>query len=87
MCEENKFEHNYFVTVLSTGDQTLIAVAKSILEAAGIHYIVKGEKLQDLFGVGRIGWGFNPIVGPVEIQVTRDNEEKAKQLLEDLREG
>lgn len=76
--------HTHFVTILATGNKAIIAVAKSILDSAGIQYIVKGEGVQDLFGLGRWGSGFSPITGPVEIQVRQDDKEEARQLLRDL---
>jgi hypothetical protein len=67
------------VTVLSTGDLSLIAIAKSILEDAGIRYFVKGESLHRLFGLGRAS--YNPAAGPVQIQVSTQDEEVARELL------
>jgi len=72
------------VTVLETGDPALLAVAKSLLEEAGIQYFAKGEAVQDLFGVGRFGSGFNPFTGPVQLQVAVSDAEEAKRLLQDL---
>jgi hypothetical protein len=40
------------ITVLESGDPALLAVAKSLLEAAKIQYFVKGEGVQDLFAAG-----------------------------------
>jgi hypothetical protein len=70
------------VTVLETGDPGVIAVAKSLLESAGIDYFAKGEPLQNLFGWGQIG--FNPIVGVVQLQVAAADAEDARELLHDL---
>jgi Putative prokaryotic signal transducing protein len=68
------------VTVLESGDPALIAVAKSLLDSAGIEYFAKGEVLQNLFG-----WGLNPLVGRlVELQVAWDDADDAKALLHDL---
>jgi len=83
---EPTLEYVQLVTVLTTGHEGLIALARSLLDAAGIPYTLKGESLQDLFALGRIGSGFNPVVGPVEIQVNQEDERKAKELLADLRE-
>ena len=80
-------EYVELVTVLATGNPALIAIAKSLLDEAEIRYFVKGEGLQDLFAAGRIGAGFNPIIGPVEIQVDRHDAAEAKALLVDLEEG
>jgi len=71
------------VTVLATGDLALLAVAKSLLEEADIPFFAKGEAVQDLFGLGRLA-GFNPAVGPVELQVSAENADEARALLRDL---
>ena len=69
------------VTVLETGDQSLVAVAKSILDGAGIPCIARNERLQNLFGWGTIGTGYNIAMGPIRLQVLREDEEVAKELL------
>ena len=72
------------VTVLETGDQSLIAVARSLLESAGIPCIARNEVLQNLFGWGSIGAGFNAAIGPIRLQVLKEDEEVAKELLKDV---
>lgn len=72
------------ITVLESGDPALLAVAKSLLEAASIQYFAKGEGVQDLFGGGRFGTGFSPFTGPIQLQVAADDAEEAKALLRDL---
>lgn len=74
------------VTVYKTGHQAVIAVIKSLLDEAGIKFFAKGESVQNLFGVGVLGTGFNPLTGPVEIQVLEENEEYARELLRDVKE-
>lgn len=74
------------VTVFETGNAALVALAKSMLDAAEIAYAVKGEHLQNLFGGGVIGTGFNVLVGPVQIQVRREDEAEARSVLSDLSE-
>ena len=73
-----------FVTVYRSGNPALLALAKSILDDAGIQYAVRGEGLQDLFAWGRIGIGFNPLVGPAEIQVDKEDREEAIEILKQL---
>jgi hypothetical protein len=68
-------------TVLETGDQSLVAVAKSILDSAGIPCVARNERLQNLFGWGTIGTGFNAAMGPIRIQVLKEDEETARELL------
>jgi len=72
------------VTVLATGDSGLIAIAKSLLQSAGMPFLVRGEAGQDLFGVGRIFGSYNFITGPIEMQVRAEDAEDARLVLEDL---
>jgi hypothetical protein len=69
-------EISELVTVLSTGDLSSVALAKSILEEAEISFIAKGE-----FGMEQLA------VGPVEIQVDRKDHKQARKLLMALAEG
>ncbi|GAW91003.1 DUF2007 domain-containing protein [Calderihabitans maritimus] len=82
---EPELEYVDLVTVLKSENPAVIMIAKSILEGAGIRYFAKGERLQDLFALGRFGSGFNPLLGPVEIRVSRDDKEMAEELLKDLK--
>ena len=79
---DEKYGKEPFVVVLSTGDRGLVAVIKSLLEDAGIRYMVRGEELQDLFGGGSLGFGFNPIIGPIEILVSESDAEDVIKLIE-----
>ena len=72
------------ITLLESGDPALLAVAKSLLEAASIQYFAKGEGVQDLFGAGRFGTGFSPFTGPIQLQVAADDAEEATTILRDL---
>lgn len=72
------------VTVLETHDRGLILVAKSILEGADIPCLAGNEQLQDWFGFGRIGAGYNIMMGPVRIRVPREYEETARALLTEV---
>jgi putative signal transducing protein len=69
------------VTVLETGDQSLAAVAESILQGAGIPFIARNERLQNLFGWGTIGTGYSVAMGPIRLQVLKEDAEIAKELL------
>jgi hypothetical protein len=71
------------VSVLATGDAGIIAVARSLLEAEGIDYYVRGDGLQDLFGFGRIT-GFSYAMGPAEFCVRAEDAGRARELLDDL---
>ena len=69
------------VSVLQTADEGLAALAKSILDADNIAYVVKGEGVQDLLGWGRLLGGFNYVVGPVEFLVRQEDVDRARALL------
>jgi len=71
------------VSVLATGDAAILAVAGSLLEGENIDYFVRGDGLQDLFGIGRVT-GFNFAMGPAEIWVRMDDAERAREVLQDL---
>jgi hypothetical protein len=85
--DQTEPEFMKFVTVYETGDPAFIAFAKSILQSEGIKYYIKGEGLQDLFAGGRLGTGFNPVIGTVKIQVDENDVEKAKELLKQIEKG
>ena len=74
------------VSVFATGDAGLIAVARSLLDAEGIDYFVRGDGLQDLAGLGRIT-GFSYVFGPAEFWVRHEDADRARELLKDLRES
>jgi hypothetical protein len=76
-----------FITVYEGGDPGFIAFAKSILDSEGIKYFFKGEGVQELFAGGRLGAGFNPLVGPIEIQVDENDAEYARELLKQIEES
>jgi Putative prokaryotic signal transducing protein len=75
------------VCVFRTGDEGLVAIGKSILEGEGIQYIARNAELQDLFGVGRIGGSFNFVIGSVDFLVSPGDAERARALLDALRQG
>jgi hypothetical protein len=75
------------VTAIASGDSGLIAIAKSLLQAAGIPYVTCGEGVQDLFGWGRIVGTYNFVTGPIELRVSSDDADDAKTLLKDLIAG
>lgn len=70
--------------VFESGDYVAIGLAKSLLDEAEIPYSVKNEGLQDLFTIGRIGTGYNPLVGPIQIWVHPQDEDRALELLAQL---
>lgn len=53
----------------------------SLLESAGIECYSKNAGVQNLFGLGQIGTGFNVATGPIEIQVSENKLEEAKEVI------
>jgi Putative prokaryotic signal transducing protein len=72
------------VSVFRTGDAGLIPLAKSLLDSESIEYLVRGEAVQDLFGSGRLGAGYNIVTGPAEFVVRQADADRARSLLADL---
>jgi predicted ATP-dependent serine protease len=79
---EPEVELAELVTVLETADPTLIPVVRSLLEAEGIPCTVEFERMQDLIGGGRMGTGYNVILGPTHLQVAPEDVEAARALIE-----
>ncbi len=79
-------DHLDLVTVFVTGDSGLMAVAKSILQSADVHFLTRGELVQDFLGIGRATGGVNRITGPMELQVRSEDAADARLLLADLTE-
>jgi putative signal transducing protein len=64
-----------FVTVMTTRDLSELAVAKSVLESAGIPFFARNEGVENLLSVG-----------PVELQVRPELAGEAATLLRELDE-
>ncbi len=71
------------VRVFATGDAGLIAVAQSLLDGEEIDYFVRGDGLQDLFGLGR-STGYSFAMGAAEFWVRGEDAERSRELLEGL---
>lgn len=56
------------------------ALVESILQDAGIDYVVRNAGVQNLVGIGSLG-GFNFATGPIEILVRRKDLEKSHGLI------
>ena len=75
------------VPVYRSGHPGRVALAQSILQSAGVPFVVLNEATQDFVGLGRFPAGFNIALGPIEILVSRPDAEDARLLLEDLEAG
>ena len=71
------------VCILATGDAGLIALAQSLLDGESIDYFVRGDGLQDLFGLGRMT-SYSFAMGPAEFCVRAEDADRARGLLEGL---
>jgi len=67
------------VTVFESGNPAILAIAKSLLEGAGIAFLAKGEEFQDVFTL--------PLTEPVHILVEPERAEEARELLRELQES
>jgi len=74
------------VTVLSTSDAAMVAVAKSVLDGAGIDYVVRGERYMNVMGWGGPGV-FNSALGEAEFQVREADAPDASRLLARLKQS
>jgi hypothetical protein len=71
------------VTVLETGDSSLLLVAKSLLDAEHIPAFAEGEGIQESLGAGRISEADVPL-GPGRLRVHPEDVEAARALLASL---
>ena len=69
--------------VFVTGDAGVIAIAHSLLEGEKIDYFVRGDRLQNLFGIGQ-ATSYSLAMGPVTFWVRAEDAENARGLLQDL---
>ena len=83
MLDPQKLREN-LVPVFRTLDETAAAVARSILEEAGISCTVKGGFMSDVTGISRLGTVFRPGIQPVAVYVLESDAEAASSLLEEL---
>jgi hypothetical protein len=74
------------VKIYEAGNPALLAVVESLLEDGGIDFSTTSEGLQDFFGGGRLGSGFNYAIGPVMFYVRAEDEADARAILATLRE-
>ncbi len=83
MQDSQKLRGN-LVPVFRTSDETAAAVARSILEEAGISCTVKGGFMSDVTGISRLGTVFTPGIQPVAVYVLASAAEEASSLLKEL---
>ncbi len=84
---EREKEFVRLVPIYTTGNFAFVTVAKTVLEGAGILFNVKNENLQNLWGLGSMGTGYNPITGPMIIEVEAERADEAATLLKEMEAG
>lgn len=82
--EDDSVEWEAFVPVVELTNAALVPFVESLLRGDGIRYFIKGERVQDFFGWGRFGSGFNIITGPPVVFVEPGRAAEAKELLANL---
>jgi len=70
--------------VFETWNGVLVAVARTLLESAGIPFVAQGETVQDYIGAGRFPGGYNLATGPVRFLVERRDAADAAAVLRDV---
>ena len=76
-----------FLIVPFTGGQESVALAQCMLDSTGVWYRVRNERLQDLFGAGRLFTRYNYVVGPVEFVVHESDADFVRELLSVIENG
>ena len=84
MLDPQKLEED-LVLVYRSVDETAAAVAKSLLEEAGIPCSTKGGFMNDATGISRLGTMFTPGLKPVEVYVLESDVEEAQLVLSESR--
>ena len=72
------------VAVMATTDETAVAIARSILEDAGIAYEQKGSGLRRFGGSTFLGATLGPLMGQTIILVAERESDGARELLQGL---
>jgi len=65
----------------TTADSSLLPIVKSVLDAAGIPYLVQGDETLGLFPLGRFGVGVSKRTLGAIVRVPRSRLEEARELL------
>ncbi len=71
------------VTVLETGDPSLLLVTKSLLDVEGVPSFVEGVGVYEGLGAGRIAGADMPM-GPGRLRVRAEDADTARELLANL---
>jgi len=75
-----------FAAVLATDDLALLAVAKSLLESAGIPYVVQGDHALGLMPVSGPVFGLARPPFQASVLVPKEHADAARELLQSQEE-
>jgi len=70
------------ITIFTPNNQAEYLVIKSMLENQGIRTWTRNEHVQNLFGMGQLGAGYNFITGPIKILIHAHDETIAREIIE-----
>jgi hypothetical protein len=77
-----KFQvHDGYIPVFVAYDPAMLPVVESLLAANAIPFIVPNDSTQDMFGLGRMGSGYNSIIGPPVVRVPSEHAQAASELI------
>lgn len=74
------------VAAFTTADSSLLPIVKSVLDAAGIPYLVQGDETLGLFPLGRFGVGVSKRTLGAIVRVPHSRLEEARELLRGFEE-
>ncbi len=69
------------VPVFKTANPSLLSLLKTVLDAAGIPYVVQGEAALGLMPLGPLATGISRNLMAATIHVPRERAEEASQLI------
>ena len=70
-----------FVEVFRASDPTSLPVIESLLETNDIPYFVANGITQDFLSWGRLGTGYNVLLGPPIVKVPESSADEARELI------
>jgi hypothetical protein len=74
------------VAAFTTADSSLLPLVKSVLDSAGIPYLVQGDETLGLFPLGRFGVGVSKRTLGAIVRVPRARLEETRELLRGFEE-
>ena len=76
---------NELITIYEPGSEAEFMVISSLLDEQQIKFFTKNRAVQNLFGYGTLNTGFNPVTGPIKIQVNHQDYAEAMQIINEFK--